>query len=372
MSGPGGTSSTGWSDEFTYNYNSLPQPQVTGLSESSGNPGDGIYIYGSGFTGATGVSFGGNGASYWQVYADSEIYATVPSGSSGQQVDVTVSGPGGTSSTGWSDEFTYNYAQPQVTGLSESSGNSGDGIWIYGSGFTGASGVSFGGNGASYWQVYADSEIYATVPSGSSGQQVDVTVSGPGGTSSTGWSDEFTYNYVQPQVTGLSESSGNPGDGIYIYGSGFTGASGVSFGGNGASYWQVYADSEIYATVPSGSSGQQVDVTVTGPGGTSSTGWSDEFTYNHLQPQVTGLSESSGNSRRRHLHLRLRLHRCHRRRLRRQRGQLLAGLRRQRDLRHRAVGLVRPASRRHRERPRGHQLHRWGRPVHLQLRPAPK
>ena len=212
---------------------------------------------------------------------------------SGQTVDVTVSGPGGTSSITSADQFTY-YPQPQVTGLSESSGNAGDGIWIYGSGFTGATGVYFGGNGASYWQVYADSEIYATVPSGSSGQPVDVTVCGPGGTSSTGWSDEFTYNY-QPQVTGLSESSGNPGDGIWIYGSGFTGATGVSFGGNGASYWQVDSDSEIYATVPSGSSGQQVDVTVSGPGGTSATTSADQFTY-YPQPQVTGLSESSGNS----------------------------------------------------------------------------
>ena len=203
-----------------------PSPRCGPVGEL-GQPGDGIWIYGSGFTGATGVSFGGNGASYWQVDGDSEIYATVPSGSSGQQVDVTVSGPGGTSCH-YERRPVHLLPPAQVTGLSESSGNCRR--WHLGSTAPASPaprGVDFGGNGASLLAGLRRQRDRRHRAVGLAGQQVDVTVTGPGGTSSTGWADQFTYNYPQPQVRGLSETYGNAGDTIYIYGSGFTGASGL-------------------------------------------------------------------------------------------------------------------------------------------------
>ena len=111
------------------------------------------------------------------------------------------------------------------------------------------------------------------------GEQVDVTVSGPGAPAPRVVRRVHLQLRPQPQVTGLSESSGNPGDTIYIYGSGFTGASGVYFGGNAADSWQVDNDGDVSVTVPSGIQGDEVDVTVSGPGGTSSTTPADQFTY---------------------------------------------------------------------------------------------
>jgi hypothetical protein len=81
---------------------------VSGISPSAGSTSGSttVTITGTNFTGATGVNFGPNAASSFTVNSDSQITAVSPPGSPGT-VDVTVTGPGGTSATSPADQFTY-------------------------------------------------------------------------------------------------------------------------------------------------------------------------------------------------------------------------------------------------------------------------
>jgi len=83
-------------------------PVVAGLSPTSG-PGAGgtpVAITGSGFTGATAVSFGSLAAESFTVSSDTTIAAVSPAGADGI-VDVVVNAPGGTSVVGPADKYTY-------------------------------------------------------------------------------------------------------------------------------------------------------------------------------------------------------------------------------------------------------------------------
>ncbi len=84
-----------------------PAPTVTSVSPNKGSPKGGIdvTITGTGFTGATSVSFGGEATSFTFVNG-TEINAVVPPHAVGT-VDVTVTTPSGTSATSAQDAFTY-------------------------------------------------------------------------------------------------------------------------------------------------------------------------------------------------------------------------------------------------------------------------
>ncbi len=86
-----------------------------------------------------------------------------------------------------------------------------------------------------------------------------------------------------PVVTGVSPSSGSTGGGlsVTITGSGFTGATGISFGSVQATGFTVVNDSTIQVNSPTSPSPGAVNVTVTGPGGVSATSASDIITYEH-------------------------------------------------------------------------------------------
>ena len=101
-------------DEFTY----VSPPALTAISPAVGSPvgGTGVTITGTGFTEATDVNFGQALASTLVVNsAGTQITAMSPTESAGT-VDVTVTGPGGTSATSAADKFTF----LGVTGVSSS------------------------------------------------------------------------------------------------------------------------------------------------------------------------------------------------------------------------------------------------------------
>ena len=118
---PSGTSSTGSGDQFT--YSNAATPTVTGLDVSSGPSvgGTQVTILGTGFLGATSVSFGSVLAAF-QINSDSSITAWDPGQATGTY-HITVTSPGGTSTTSSADEFTDNTTSlPTLTGLSTTSG----------------------------------------------------------------------------------------------------------------------------------------------------------------------------------------------------------------------------------------------------------
>ena len=286
---PGGMSSSGSSDHFTYDAT----PSVTGITPVAGPIAGGtvVTITGTGFADASGASFAGNASSY-TIVSDTSITATSPAGTAGT-VDITVTNETGTSSTSSADHFTYD-ATPSVTGITPVAGPIAGGtvVTITGTGFADASGASFAGNAASY-TIVSDTSITATTPAHAAGV-VDVTVTNETGTSSTGSSDHFTYD-ATPSVTGITPVAGPIAGGtvVTITGTGFVvGSSTAKFGTSSGTSVSCSSSTSCTATSPGESAGV-VDVTVTTPGGMSSSGSSDHFTYD-ATPSVTGITPVAG------------------------------------------------------------------------------
>ncbi|HVS41360.1 MAG TPA: YCF48-related protein, partial [Candidatus Dormibacteraeota bacterium] len=86
-----------------------PSPLVTAVSPASGplNCSASITVTGSGFLGATAVSFGTVPAPSFTVVSDTQITTDAPAVLGAQTVDVTVVAPGGTSTTGAADQYSY-------------------------------------------------------------------------------------------------------------------------------------------------------------------------------------------------------------------------------------------------------------------------
>jgi hypothetical protein len=285
----GGTSATSPDDQFIF----TPPPTVTSVSPNSGSAvgGTSVTITGTGFAGATAVSFGASAATTFTVDDSTHITATSPAGSG--TVDVIVTTSDGTSVTAGADHFSY-VGTPTVTGVDPNAGPlaGGTSVIITGTGLSGASAVDFGSTAATSFIVDSATQITATSPAGSAGP-VDVTVTTLGGTSSTSAADNFTY-VAAPAVSSVTPSAGPTGGGtsVTITGTDLTGATAVSFGASAATTFTVDSATQITATSPAGSIGS-VDVTVTAVGGTSSTSSADQFSY-VAAPTVTGVSPSGG------------------------------------------------------------------------------
>jgi hypothetical protein len=277
-----------------------PAPTVTGVSPSSGptTGGTSITITGTALTGATSVKFGGTKASAYSVNNDTTIVATSPAAQAGA-VDVTVTTPGGTSATNSGDTFTYNPPPvPTVTNVSPGSGpdTGGASVTITGTGFTGAAAVNFGPGNPATFTVSNGTTIMATAPATGTVGAVDVTVTTPGGTSTTSSADQYTYvTPPPPTVTAVSPSAGPNGTSVTIDGTNFSGATAVNFGLGNPATFSVSSPTEIAATAPTASSLGAVDVTVTTPGGTSATTQADQFTYQAGSVPVTMVATYRGD-----------------------------------------------------------------------------
>ncbi len=94
-------------------------------------------------------------------------------------------------------------------------------------------------------------------------------------------------------VTGVSPPSGVEAGGttVTVSGSGFTGASGVSFGATPATSFTVESDGVLTAVAPAGTG--VVDVQVTTPAGTTATSSSDQYTYASWVPTILSDSNNS-------------------------------------------------------------------------------
>jgi hypothetical protein len=281
---------------FTYVTAPPPGPTITSISPTQGAlaGGDTVTINGSGFTGFTGVGFGGTNAPNANLVSDSQITATTPPGNAAGDVQVTVVTPAGTSNA---VTFTYVAAPPPgptISSISPTQGAlaGGDTVTINGSGFTGFTGVGFGGTNAPTANLVSDSQITATSPPGNAAGDVQVTVVTPAGTSNP---MTFTYQAAGPTVptiTSISPTQGAlaGGDTVTINGSGFTGFTGVGFGGTNAPNANLVSDSQITATTPAGNAAGDVQVTVVTPAGTSNP---VTFTYQTGAPSAPTISSIS-------------------------------------------------------------------------------
>lgn len=295
------TANTGNPSLGSVNVTAAPvSPVVTGVSPTGGSTagGDTVTITGTGFTGATGVDFGtGNAATNVKVVSSTTITATAPPGSG--TVDVTVTGPNGTSTTSSADHYTFSapVTAPTITGISPTGGPAAGStsVDITGTGFTGATQVDFGaGNPAVTYKVNSATDITAVSPAGTAGATVNVTVTGPNGTSAKSSADQFTYQ-SGPVITGVSPDTGSTDGGtkVTVSGTGFSGALDVYFGLNQASSFTVTSNTSITATSPPGAPGA-VDITVVTPNGFTSPVTADTFTYVQPAPVLKAINPSSG------------------------------------------------------------------------------
>lgn len=152
------------------------------------------------------------------------ITAVAPAGTG--TVQVTVTTPGGTS-----NGLPYTYVSvsvPVLSALSPNAGPTGGGTTatLTGSGLTGTAAVRFGSTAALSFTVVSDTHVSCVAPPGTGAVQVTATT--PGGTS-----NGRAYTYVTaPTVSGVNPGAGPLAGGatVTLTGTGFTGATAITFG----------------------------------------------------------------------------------------------------------------------------------------------
>jgi len=264
-------------------------PRVSALSPGSGPTSGGtvVTITGSDFTGASAVSFGATPATTFTVVSATQITATSPAQAVGS-VDVRVTTAAGTSANTAADDFSYTQssttpATPTITtwpnasdiilgeALSESTLSGGSASVPGSFAFAAPSTIpaDAGSYSASVIFTPTDTAAYTTVTGA-----VTVTV-----TATDTPPDEA------PTVYGIAPSDGlvEGGTSVTILGSGFSGATGVSFGSAAAGF-TVVSDTEITAVAPAtslqaGRPRQTVSVSVVNPAGASADTSADDYLY---------------------------------------------------------------------------------------------
>jgi len=231
-------------------------PTVTGLSPSSGPAvgGTTVTITGSGFgSGTPVVRFGGIVVPV-STHTPTSVTVVTPNVTVGGTSGVTVTTTGtaaGTSPVVAASQFVF--LSPVVTSVVSNHGPLAGGgqVTINGSGFAGATAVSFGSTPAPTFQVTSPTTIVATVPAGTSTTApVGVVVVGPSGSSpvSTG----STYYYALPGYLMVASDGG-----VFAFGStGFFGSAGgltlatpmvgTSLTPTGQGYWMVEASGQVF------------------------------------------------------------------------------------------------------------------------------
>lgn len=255
----------------------IPAPTIGSFAPTSAGAGTTVTIMGTGFTGATAVSFGGIPAASFMVMSPTTITAVVAAG--GATGNVVVTTPGGTANLAG---FTFIPA-PTISSFTPTNGPGGTLVTISGNNFTGATAVNFGGMAAAGFTVVNPMTITATVAAGGSTGLISVTT--PGGTGNSG--SNFTF-LAPPTVTGFTPTSAGPTMVVTITGTNFTGATQVQFGGVNATGFTVVSAMQITATVAAG--GATGSVSVTTPNGT---GTLAGFTFVPA-PTISSFTPTSG------------------------------------------------------------------------------
>lgn len=264
---------------FTY----LDAPTLAAVSPALGPVGGGtqITLQGAALAATTAVRVGGAAAAF-TVDSDSQVRATTPPGAAGQ-ADVALDTPGGTATR--AGAFLY-LAPAALTGVQPAvlTAQGGQGVTLTGSGFTGASAVTFGGLPAASFTVLSDTQIHATTPALPAGP-VAVVVVAPAGTVTAGATAQ-----AAPTITGLAPPSGPAAGGqVLAVGSGFSHASAITFGGVPALAFTVLNDTTLDITAPAHAPGR-VALQVTTPGGSASA----DYTYLPPAPTLSAISPASG------------------------------------------------------------------------------
>jgi hypothetical protein len=139
-------------------------------------------------------------------------------------------------------------------------------VTLNGSGFYGATSVTFNGVAGTTLTVKSDAQITVKVPNAASTGPLVVTA--PGGTVTSA-----TNFIVTPKITSFTPISGPVGTVVTLNGFALTGATNVSFNGVPATAFTVVSATKITVTVPVGATMGTIAVTTPSGTGTSTTSY---------------------------------------------------------------------------------------------------
>jgi uncharacterized repeat protein (TIGR03803 family) len=164
-----------------YSFFETGMTPFAGLVTTTGKVGDSVDILGQGFTGTTGVSFGGTPATF-TIVTDTYLTAVVPAGTTGL---VSVATPSGTLDSNKPYRVT-----PLVKSFNPTSGPVGTSVTITGSGLINTTKLTFGGVGATSFSITSNTQVTATVPTGAKSGKIGITT--PGGIATSAGSFKVT------------------------------------------------------------------------------------------------------------------------------------------------------------------------------------
>mgnify|MGYP000411443009 CR=1 FL=1 len=200
-----------------------PSPSITSFTPTTSGATTSVIITGTGFTGATAVSFGGTAATSFTVNSNTQITAVVGAGASGS---VSVTAPGSLATTASLAGFTYAPA-PTISYFTPIRANAGTTVTIKGTNLSSTSAVSFGGIAAYSFTVVDNNTVTAVLRNGATGS-VSLTTSG-GTTSLAG----FTYGVPYTSVDLLAGwNQTNTSTATYPLAASFTKSGAVSSASN--------------------------------------------------------------------------------------------------------------------------------------------
>ena len=282
------TTAAGASNTVTFTVINPPAPTLTSVVPNSGARGTAVPVTltGTNFTAGTtvGVSGAGVGVSGITVNSSTQLTAvfTITTGAAATSRSVTVTTPGGTSNS-----QPFMVTGPTLTSISPTSGARGTTVTVTltGTGLTGATGVDVSGSGVTVSNVTAvnDTTVTATftITAGANLTARNVSV-----VTSTGPTNNVAFTIVNPPpptLASISPASGSRGASVAVTltGTNFTTGTTVAISGAGVSHNAVTVVNATTITttftITAGAAQTGRNVTVTTPGGTSS---SVTFTVN--------------------------------------------------------------------------------------------
>jgi len=237
-------------------------PTITSISPGSATPGTLLYIYGTGLTTTSSVTFDGINVDF-RAPNDGLLWVFVPAGAKVGSDTINITTAGGSVSTSFT---VLAPAAPTVTSISPGSATPGTLLYVYGTGLTTTSSVTFDGININF-RAPNDGLLWIFVPAGAHVGSDTINITTAGGMVSTSFT---VLAPPAPTITSVSPGSGSAGTFVSIQGSAFATTSSVTFNGVKA-YFQVANDNLLWTYVPKGASGGSGGLVVTNETGTAST-----------------------------------------------------------------------------------------------------